>query len=253
MKSFKHSGAFGDLIYSLPIVKHFGGGDFYLHLDQINWIGQHYYGNKPDAFHQGRMTQSDFDYMKTFMESQTYINSFSVLDPKTTEITHNLDRFRTLFVGHPTHYLDVYNQTFGITGDSRKQINTEPWLTVPKADHKYECIVNRTARWSSDDSIANWNVIREQFQGNAGFVGLPNEHQAFIKATGWNLPYVETPTMLDLAQVIAGAIRFAGNQSQCYALAVGLGVPHIYLELRRDLPKERNECYFPDRTEISYF
>ena len=35
MNKFKHSGTLGDIIYSLPIVKYFGGGEFYLHLHQI--------------------------------------------------------------------------------------------------------------------------------------------------------------------------------------------------------------------------
>jgi hypothetical protein len=73
----------------------------------MDWIGQHYYGAPPTAFHQGRMTQDDFDYMRDFMEAQEYITLFDVLDPATHEITHNLDRFRPLFVGHPTNYIDI--------------------------------------------------------------------------------------------------------------------------------------------------
>jgi hypothetical protein len=97
MKRFKHSGAVGDLIYSLPVVKHFGGGEFYLHLNQIDWIGKHYYGSAPNPFHQGRMTQTDFEYMQGFMEAQTYITKFATMKSD-TEITHNLDRFRPVFV-----------------------------------------------------------------------------------------------------------------------------------------------------------
>ena len=37
MKTFKHSGTGGDLLYSLPLVKYLGGGEFYLHLNQIDW------------------------------------------------------------------------------------------------------------------------------------------------------------------------------------------------------------------------
>ena len=92
MNRFKHSGTFGDLIYGLPLVKHFGGGEFYLHLNQIDWIGQHFYGSKPNPFHQGRLTQNDFDFMKDFMESQSYIEKFSVL----------LIQFRTMFLSKIT-------------------------------------------------------------------------------------------------------------------------------------------------------
>jgi hypothetical protein len=111
-------------------MKHFGGGEFYLHLNQIDWIGKHYYGSSPDPFHQGRMTEKDYDFMYDFMMEQDYIDKFDTLDVKYTEITHDLDRFRRLFVGHPTNYIDIYNATFNIYEDARQRVNTEPWLTV---------------------------------------------------------------------------------------------------------------------------
>jgi len=58
--------------------------------------------------------------------------------------------------------------------------------------------------------------------------------------------------MLELAEVIAGAESFVGNQSQAYALAVGLGVADIVLEARVDMPLARNECYFPKFPNIRY-
>jgi hypothetical protein len=85
------------------------------------------------------------------------------------------------------------------------------------------------------------------------FVGLEAEHAAFTQATGWNIPWFATKDMLELAEVIAGADTFIGNQSQCYALAVGLGVQNIRCEARVDMPLDRNECYFPNMANISYF
>jgi hypothetical protein len=58
--------------------------------------------------------------------------------------------------------------------------------------------------------------------------------------------------MLELAEVIAGAKLFIGNQSQALALAIGLGVPY-HCEARQDLPLERNECYFPNQPNGNYF
>lgn len=255
MKTFKHSGALGDLIYSLPIVKHFGPGEFYLHLNQMDWIGQHYYGAKPTAFHQGRMTQGDFEYMRTFMEAQAYITKFDVLDPKSTAITHNLDRFRPPFVQHPTNYIDLYCNVFGLSADDTKIIDSQPWLTVPnpkKIEGKIT-VINRTRRWIPSTPGVAWAQLKEQIEGQSVFVGLPDEYQAFCKETGWNIPHHVTNDMLELASVIAGAECFIGNQSQAYALAVGLGVPEIYCEARVDMPLERNECYFPRMSNIQYF
>jgi hypothetical protein len=255
MKRFKHSGTLGDLIYSMAIVKHFGGGEFYLHLNQIDWIGQHYYGSAPNPFHQGRMTPRDFEFMESFMLAQPNITRFDTLDPKTTEITHNLDLFRPIFVGHPGNYVDCYCEAFAIRDQGmRDMIRTTPWLSVPEAKTipGKSYVINRTARWTSPDTLPAWEAIRDQAGDAAVFVGLPEEYAAFTKWAGWNLDYYPTETLLDLAQVIAGAEQFVGNQSSALSLAIGLGVPYA-CELRRDLPTERNECWFPNQPNGEYF
>ena len=252
MKSFKHSGAFGDLIYSLPIVKHLGGGDFFLHLNQINWIGQHYYGSQPNPFHQGRLTQDDFEYMKEFMLAQDYINKFEVLDPKTSMISHNLDRFRALFVGHPGNYVDIYSNVFGIDDPiEQTKIRTTPWLTVPSPNKVASLVVNRTERWIANPIPNNWKQLIKETPSSV-FIGLPHEHTKFEKDLGIKIDYFPTKTLLEVASVIAGSEKFIGNQSSGLAVAIGLGV-QFYCELRKDLPKERNECYFPNQPNGQYF
>lgn len=254
MKQFKHSGAVGDLIYSLPIVKQLGGGEFYLHLNQMDWIGKHYYGALPNPFHQGRMTQSDFEYMKDFMLAQEYITKFDILNPATHEITHNLDRFRPLFVGHPTNYIDIYANTFNLTSDEQGLVNSTPWLTVPGPCPiaGKPIVINRTQRWIPETPGPAWGEFRADVEPNSVFVGLPEEYVAFKQQIGWDIPYHPTQTMLELASVIAGANAFIGNQSQAYALAVGLGTVDIVCEARVDMPLERNECYFPRMSNIRY-
>lgn len=254
-KTFKHSGTFGDLIYSLPIVKYLGGGEFYLHLDQINWIGQYYYGSKPNPQHQGRMTQDDYEFMREFMLAQPYITKFDTLS-KSTEISHNLDRFRPLFVGHPTNYIDIYSQTFKILDpDTQKTIRTEPWLItlnqiqIPGRD----VVINRTTRWLPPTLSPQWELWRTQgLEDRALFIGLPDEYQFFKEQIGWHIPYYPCKSMNEMAQVIMGASTFIGNQSVALSLAIGLGKEYC-CELRRDLPMERNECYFPDNPRGNYF
>lgn len=251
MNTYKHSGAIGDLIYSLPIVKHFGGGDFYLHLNQINWIGEHYYGSPPAPFHQGRLTHSDFEYMNEFMLAQDYINKFEVLDPKASMISHNLDRFRAPFVGHPGNYVDIYSSVFGLTAQEADYIRTTPWLTVPSPNKVASLVVNRTERWIANSIPKEWAEAVASAP-SAVFVGLPNEHAKFIKDTGINIDYYPTNTLLEVASVIAGSNMYIGNQSSGLSVAIGLGVPFC-CELRRDLPRERNECYFPNQPNGQYF
>jgi hypothetical protein len=255
LNRFKHSGTFGDLIYSLPIVKHFGGGEFYLHLDQINWIGQYYYGSQPDPFHRGRMNEKDFQYLKPFLEQQSYITKFAQLD-RDVEITHNLDRFRAAFVHHPGNYIDCYADVFGINDkETKQQLKYQPWLTVddPVKIPGRPTVINRTSRWIPADLNPQWHQWRDQGLANRSiFVGLEQEHQEFVRITGIDCEYVKTESMLDMARLIAGADQFIGNQSMALSLAIGLGVK-TYCEYRRDLPLERNECGGFNPEQVTYF
>jgi hypothetical protein len=201
------------------------------------------------------MTQDDFDYMKSFMEAQPYISRFGIMQ-RSTEITHNLDRFRPPFVGHPDNYINIYSQVFGLTPDQATQARITPWLTVPnpRPISGRPWVINRSRRWippSPGPRWAEWKI--EGREALAVFVGLESEYQAFRQETGWDIPWYQTEDQLDLAEVIAGAEVFIGNQSQALALAIGLGVARIYCEARVDMPLERNECYFPDNPRITYF
>ena len=255
IKRFKHSGTLGDLVYGLAIMRNFGGGEFYLHLNQIDWIGQHYYGSQPSPFHQGRMTQSDADFIRDFMNSQSWITKFDVLTPD-VEITHNLDRFRPLFVGHPGNYVDIYAEAFGIRDpDMRTMMRNTAWLDRPEAREikGRRFVLNRTERWIGPER----NTVYDQWKSEGVdqetvFVGLPHEFELFVQEYGWDCAYAPTTNMLELAQIIAGAEQFIGNQSAALSMAIGMGVPWA-CELRRDLPQERNECYFPDHPNGDYF
>lgn len=254
--TFKHSGTLGDLVYSLPIARHFGGGKFYLHLNQIDWIGKHYYGADPSPFHQGRMTLKDYEFMKSFMLAQDYIEDFQPLDPKQVAITHNLDRFRVPFVGHPGNYVDIYAEVFGLKDDTLKaMLRQTPWITVPNPREIEDrpVVINRTARWVAAERNPMWDEMKTQgAEDKAVFIGLPEEYEAFKKFSGWDIPYQPTKTLLEVAEYIAGAEQFVGNQSVALSIAIGLGKEY-YCEARRDLPLERNECYFHDQPNANYF
>lgn len=260
MNTYKHSGAFGDLIYSLIVPRHTGGGEFYLHLNQMDWIGQHYYGSPPADFHKGRLNQKDFDFLAPFIEAQEYITKVGILDPNATEISHNLDRFRPLFVGHPCNYLDLYASIFGlfnISPEVTDMVKTGAWLNVPKARpiQSRPVVINRTTRWVEPGLPENYNRWKNDsnWEDHSVFVGLKEEYERFRQLSGWIIPHQPCSDMLELAEYIAGAQCFVGNQSMCLSLAVGLGVSDIRCERRRDMPIERNECYFPERGQIEYF
>jgi hypothetical protein len=226
-------------------------------MNQIDWIGKHFYGADPNPFHQGRMNLKDYEFMKSFMLAQTYIESFEPLDPKKHEVTHNLDRFRVPFVGHPGNYVDIYAGCFGINDPVvKEQLRTTPWLTAPTpmAPEGISVIVNRTGRWvpgERNPAYDQWKA--DGLDQEALFVGLPNEYEDFVKLTDWkDCKYQPTTTLLEVANLIKGVGAFIGNQSVALSLAIGLGA-EFYCEGRRDLPIERNECYFPKQPNGYYF
>ena len=247
----------GDIVYGLALMKHLGGGDFYLHLNQVDWITQHYYGSQPDPYHVGKMTEKDAEFMRDFMEAQDYVGNFYTLDPSKDEITHNLDRFRPLFVGHPANYISVYCTSFGIIDPAVQTLVSDgPWLSVPqpKPIPGKPYVVNRSPRGFTSPGCNNvWTAWREQgMDTQTVFVGLPNEYTSFRELTGWNIDFYPTNTMLELAEVIAGCDKFMGNQSVALSIAQGLRVPYAF-EARKDLPIERNESYFPNHDNGTNF
>lgn len=256
MNTFKHSGTIGDLIYSLPIVKHVGGGNFYLHLNQINWITKYYYGSAPTPFHNGRMNIKDFDFIRDFMEAQSYINAFAVLNDSIA-ITHNLDKFRPFFVGHPGNYVDIYADAFGFQDPEIKtQLRVTPWITTPgfRSVEGRDVVVTRSQRWLPPQLSPAWNYWKNSnFDQRAFFIGLDEEYLAFKEQIGWDIPHQKTNTLLEVAEYIKGSSAFIGNQSMALSVAIGLGHEEIWCEARRDLPMERNECYFPEQPGVKYF
>lgn len=256
MKTFKHSGAYGDLIYSLSVVKALGGGEFHLHLDQINWIGLHYYGAAPDPVHQGRLTESDYKFLKPLLMAQEYIKDFKILD-RNSCVTHNLDSFRVRFVGHPTNYIYLYWEDFikGRAPITMEEFGLASFLTVPepKKVEGRPIAINRTLRWLPPNLSTMWNEWREQgIDQQCFFLGTEQEHLKFQTEIGWYIPHQKVNNALELAQYIQGSDYLIANQSSCLSIAVGLG-KKFYCEYRRDLPFNRNECNFEFKPEANYF
>jgi hypothetical protein len=111
---YKHSGTFGDLIYSLSVVKKMGGGTLAVALGNIEKCVAEY-GYRPDEvdpMHKGRFKNNDFDILKPLLTRQSYIDKVTVW---TGNHDTDLDRFRgVLFRGFEGNYVQAYHMTFGL-------------------------------------------------------------------------------------------------------------------------------------------
>jgi hypothetical protein len=247
---FKHSGTFGDLIYSLYAVKKMGGGTIAIALHNIERCVAAY-GYRPDEVdpaHRGRFTEQDFAILKPLLMRQDYINDVVVWDG-----THDvdLDRFRgVLFRGFEGNYVQAMCMTHNLPFD-RTDLE-QPWLTAD-IYRKRPVVVNRTLRYR--DMEAGDKIWRQMYKDgymadSAVFVGNDVEYDDFVNMIG-PIERVEVADISEMADLINGCDLFVGNQSLAYSLAIGLGKTTV-LETIKIKPLINNECYFP-RSNCSYF
>ena len=247
---YKHSGTFGDLIYSLSVVKKLGAGAFAIALNNIE-ICVARYGYRPDEvdiMHKGRFTVADFNLIEPLLTRQSYITD---VVPWKGIHDIDLDQFRgVLFRGFEGNYVEAFYRTFNLpfTAD----VYDETWLEADPL-RMASVVINRTFRYRCPSGTASWQNLLEQanITQNGIFVGSDEEHEDFEKSTGFRVQYYPVKDFKELADIIAGADLFMGNQSAAYSIAMALGKSSV-LETIKIKPLANNECYFP-RDNCQYF
>jgi hypothetical protein len=253
MKTYRHSGTLGDLIYSLSIVKKMEPGQFLVALNNIeNCVSQ--YGYRPDEVdpaHKGRFTEQDFEWLKPLLKRQSYIESVGTWRQGDAEPDVDLDRFRgTLFRGFEGNYVQAYHIAFGLPFTMADY--ETPWLEADPVTIK-PMVVSRTFRYRDPAADAVWKKMAEDgvLDRLGIFVGTKEEHADFVKVTGVAIPYHPVNNFLELANIVAGANLIMANQNFVYSLAMGLGKQTV-LETIKIKPLQNNECFFL-RTNTQYF
>lgn len=253
MKTFKHSGTLGDLIYSLYIVKKMGGGEFKIAIENIeNCVSK--YGYRPedvDPQHKGRFTEQDYAWLKPLLERQPYITQVSQWHPGDAEPDVDLDHYRSvLYRTFEGNILQAYHKAFNLA--FRMEDYDSLWLEADPVSVA-PIVITRSLRYRPEDGEQGWRDIIEtgMLEGNSIFVGTLAEHADFEKTFGILVPYRPVVDFLQLAGIVAGADLVVCNQGFTYSLAIGLGKPTI-LEANKVVPLQINECFFP-RTDCQYF
>lgn len=253
MKTYRHSGTLGDLIYSLSVVKKMEPGVFLVALNNIeNCVAQ--YGYRPDEVdpaHRGRFTEQDYQWLLPLLKRQSYIQGASTWQQGDAEPNVDLDRFRgVLFRGFEGNYVEAYHRTFGLPFTIHDY--DHPWLEADPVKIA-PIVVSRTARYRDPNGDMLWKniVAAGDLKNNGVFLGTLNEHKEFTETTGVEIPYHPVADFLELANVVAGAELVMANQNFVYSLAMGLGKATV-LETIKIKPLQQNECFFP-RTNCQYF
>ena len=256
MKTFRHSGTLGDLIYSLPIVQKMGGGEFKVAINNIeDCVAKYSWGNpewaKVDPAHVGRFKQSDYDKLKPLLERQSYIQATSTWNKGDPDVDVDLDHFRSVqFRSFEGNYVQGYHLAFNLPFTEADYEST--WLEADP-NPLAPIVVYRSARYQDADGIAQWReIIKDVDLANNGiFVGVESERQEFIRDMGVDVPLAPAKDFLELANIIAGAELVLCNQSFTFSLAMGLGKDTV-LETMKMKPLKNNECYFP-RANVQFF
>jgi hypothetical protein len=208
VKTFKHSGDCGDIIFSLPTIRALGGGILYL--DPNGGFGTpEMQGRGPNS--RTKMNAATIASLRTLLSRVPYISE--VRDWDGEAVDHNLDVFCKYMRFH--NISDAHLTAFNLPSTERDRA----WLHIedPLIDERFPIIINRTLRYQSN--YCWWTMTMPKVADKCAFVGTPFEHQVFEATVEQKVHYWPTPDALTLARVIAGAKQFIGNQSFAHAIA----------------------------------
>ena len=216
MTTFLHSGDMGDIIYSLPTIRAMGGGDLFL--DELGGKFDEYVrGMLPVWMDRLKFDEESIRFLTPLLNAQSYISSTKTHNLCPVEI--NLNKFRNHLGTFPSKksLCDAHFDAFGIT-----EKNVSPWIHVVP-NRVRPLVIARSARYQS--SHLWWDMNHKYFtRQQCCFVGTELEYSTFVSAIDCDPLFVRTSTALELAEIIAGAEMFYGNQSLPMAIRIGLGM-----------------------------
>ncbi len=203
--SYKHSGDAGDLIYSLPILVHYGAGPLHLNACQI--------GVKSDGTKSG-LSNDLIDALRPLLESQPYVTEVKLWDG--CDVEYDIDIVRLDRNDYRRHNLShVFLNKFSVPFDQ-----LTPWISV-EPNKVAPIVFARSPRYRNHTIL--WRSFIRDNGSNCIFIGFPDEHAHFQRDCG-NITYYPTKDLLEVARVIAGSELFIGNQSAPYAIAEAMKV-----------------------------
>lgn len=219
--TFLHTGDYGDIIASLPVVRAMGGGRFVLapHIRR---------NDRPRE----QMTENRAKFLIPLIQKQPYIEECVWMPDGSLDHDFDFSTVRQHPKDRGESLVDWHAKVVGLS-----DIDLSPWIHVPREEHG-QIVVNRTNRYRN--AMFPWGWIFNRLAGKAIFVGTKDEHDQIQRQYRSTIPHFVAQDGLALASKIAGAPRFIGNQSFCCWLAMAIGTP-VYQESFRPIPDSRIE------------
>jgi hypothetical protein len=264
IKNFVTISTFGDIIYSLCLIKMLGGGNLYIKLNALDEFARSTLGWRDAGPGSGRLTQQDYDTIAPLLQAQDYLKHVGIWDGHTDDYPQLINHWRMhLIKGWQGNQTECYALCMGMNIHDpaiRKQLLFEPWLTAvePIKIAGKPVVINRTSRHLHGAEGHGWvDFIQRGLVDSAVFIGSEQEHADFQRQFRIQIMHYKTTDLLQVAQVIQGSEMFIGNQSSALSIAIGLGKTY-WCELRADYEHLKTphggygDVWFP-RTNGFYF
>lgn len=227
MMTFRHAGDRGDLIASLPVVRHMGGGIMYI---------------EAATYTRECLLPENWNGLDLLLKQQPYIQEVYPWPGGQVRAHVNLNDFRPRLMRalrinsfRDKSLVDWMLETHGVPATAKET----PWLQVKTPKKIASIVFNRTGPGRARHHVYHniefpWRRVWDKYHDSAVFIGTPHEHAIFCATVG-DVPYYKTGNLLEAAEVIAGCDLFVGNQSCCFWIACGMFKP-IVLEVWREGP-----------------
>jgi hypothetical protein len=232
--TFKHSGARGDIIYSLPTIAALGGGTLYLVRETGAYVGS-------------PLSKQELKWMRELLVGQCGITDVEEWDGE--HVAYNLDYFRSTRRLMDGNLSAAHLNSFGVKADLSLS-----WLDRSKfaPKHVADIIVSRSCRY---DGPLRWQELKD-FERQTVFVGFEDEWNEFKKLTGLDVPIYRPQSYIDICQILLGSKLFIGNQSFVYSLAEALKVNRVQescLQRPNCQPQSQNGHVVLNRAVLDFY
>jgi hypothetical protein len=223
IRTFKHSGNLGDIIYALPTIMALGGGVLYIASGAYPPL------ISDEAPHPYPVSSEAVDQMVALLKNQPYLQDVRPYQGET--IDYDLDRFREHVVHDPAlwrvHLAYWHLRTFHVPFDL-----CQPWLFNMTPNRINDIVVTYSAINATHSVLSNWRAL-EDYLDKCIFLGFENEYDEFKKYTGLEINFFKVKNIVDLARIIKGSRLFIGNQCFGFALAEAMKHPRVLLDVLR--------------------
>lgn len=205
---YSHTGDIGDIIYSLALAKYTGC--------------DHYILCQTRGPQRNMINQAAFDFIAPLLKNQSYIsNTIFHKDLYPTKGNEFRKWLRWFNIAESHFY------AFGhAKEDTLNFIRRNTWIEAEPKKIK-RILVSKTGRYVNNN--LNFDLLKDFHKDDLGFIGTEREYLDFQDYSKIKLDHVKIGSMLEMAEVIAGAELMVCNPSSPCAVSQSAGTPTIIL------------------------